>query len=339
MEKKAKKQPKVVQVKVRTFVIIAICFAVLVLSFMVVKASLKKKGAGFGGFAAFPMGPSAVSVKTETVSLDSLQDYVNTSGEVQTQSSIDVFPSIGGKIVRVYVSLGSYVKKGQRIADVDPNAPGDDYAYSPVYAPISGTVTRTPLKVGTTVMASTSITTIGDVANLQITARIPERFVGSLKKGLKADVTLQAYEDQVFSASVTRVSPVVDNMSRTKEIILNFDDKTTLVDAGMFAKIKLFTDVYEGHVTVPENCVIKTDEDNSVFILNQDGATVHKVQVKLGKSVDGRVQVLEGLQEGDRVVTEGFKVLAEGAQVMDITKGGGSQEQKEPESAEQAKAN
>ena len=193
--------------------IIIICCVVLVIGTVIGVAisTSKKNNAGFGGpgFGA-QQQTSAVSVKTQVAKKTTLHDYVNTNGEIETQSSIQVFPDIGGKIVDVKVSLGSNVKRGDIIAEIDPSSPGAQYAHSPVYAPISGTITTSPLKSGATVSTASSITTIGDVANLQVTANIPERYVAALKIGLKANIVLEAYPNVVFTATVSRVSPVIE---------------------------------------------------------------------------------------------------------------------------------
>ena len=75
---------------------------------------------------------------------------------------------------------------------------------------------------------------------MQVVAKIPERYIADLRIGQKAEVVLKAYPNDVFYANVVRISPVVDPASRTKEIILNFDKKYDKVNAGMFAKVKLF---------------------------------------------------------------------------------------------------
>ena len=308
------------KIKKSKVVVLACIAAVLVVGIYVV-ISLKTKQTGFPGMMAGKKQTGVVSVKTSTAEVQTLRDYVNTNGEIETQSSIEVFPDIGGKVVNVYVSLGSPVKRGDKIADIDPSEPGVEYEKSPVYAPISGTITKSPLKNGTTVSVSSVITTIGDVANLQITSRVPERYVASLRQGLKADISLEAYPDKIFSASVTRVSPVVDSASRTKEIILNFTGDYSLVNAGMFAKVHLYTDVYSGKVVIPSSAVIEKDESNCIYVVNEDGKTVSRREVKLGKSVDSLVQILEGLNAGEKIVVEGMRSLSDGAEILDITDG------------------
>ena len=185
-----------------------------------------------------------------------LQDYVMTSGDIQTQTSIEVFPSIGGTIVQMNVSLGSPVKKGEVIGYIDPSEPGSYYAKSPITCPISGSILTAPAKPGQKVQASSVITKIGDIENLQISAKIPERYVAELAVGQKAEIKLEAYPDVSFSASVVRISPVVDSATRTKEIILNFDKKDSRINAGMFAKVKLFTSAYKGTFAIGQDSIV-----------------------------------------------------------------------------------
>ena len=158
---------------------------------------------------------------------------------------------------------------------------------------------------------------IGDIENLQVKANVPERYVAELKPGLKAEIQLEAYPDVVFKATVSRVSPVVDKLSRTKEILLNFDKKDSRVNAGMFAKIKLYTSKYAGCVVVSKDGLVQ-DEDNVYLFVVNDDMTVSKRSVKIGKTVDSMVQVTDNLMSGERVVVEGVLSLSEGAKVIDI---------------------
>ena len=248
-----------------------------------------------------------------------LQDYVMTSGDIQTQTSIDVFPSIGGTVVQMNVSLGSPVKKGEVIGYIDPSEPGSYYAKSPITCPISGSILSAPAKPGQKVQASSVITKIGDIENLQISAKIPERYVAELAVGQKAEIKLEAYPDVSFSASVVRISPVVDSATRTKEIILNFDKKDSRINAGMFAKVKLFTSAYKGTFAIGQDSIVSNSDKNYLFVVNDDD-TVSKREVTLGKNVDGYYQILSGIEFGETVVTEGRLTLYESAKVRDREK-------------------
>ena len=273
-----------------------------------------KPGKGAWGAA----GNTEFSVVTKTVEPETLHGYIVANGEIESQNSVSVYPNVSGKIVSTAVLLGSAVKRGDVIAYVDPSQPGEYYKQSPVYAPIAGSVISTPAKNGTTVSPNTEITRIGDINNLQIVADIPERYVSFLKPGLKALVSVQAYPEEKFAATVKRVSPVVDAASRTKQIILNFDERDSKINAGMFSQIILYTKDYSGAVTVPKSALV-TNEDKYFAYVMQGDSTVEKREVSLGEEVDGIVQIVSGLRQGERVVVQGQTSLSNGAKVKDIT--------------------
>ncbi len=299
--------------------------AVLLTVFAVVFANIsarnsKKSPAAGGKRGVKGGGTTVVSVKTMNLEETTLHGYISTNGEVESQNSVSVFPDMGGKVISTSVVLGSVVKKGDIIAYVDPSEPGANYRSSPVYAPISGSIISTPLKNGTKVTTSTAIASIGDISNLQVTANVPERYVAVLKTGLKANVSVEAYPGVVFEATVTRVSPVVDAASRTKEVVLHFDRSDSRVNAGMFAKVILFTEDYSGFVVMPSDALVQNGDDYFAYIVNDDD-TVKKQKVELGKSVDGMIQITSGLKSGLKVVIQGQTTLADGSKILDITNG------------------
>ncbi len=301
------------KINVKTIVICIVCLVGLIFTFVYSKSAKKR-----GGFARPKREASAVSVRTVKAEIRTLHDYVKTNGEIECESSVDAFADIGGKVAKVYVSLGDRVNKNDVLAEVDPSEPGARYVYSKVYAPIKGTITSIPKEIGSRVSTSTAITTVGDVTNLQVRAKIPERYVAALRVGLCANVVLQAYPDEVFNATVKRISPVVDVQSRTKEVILTFDKKDSRINAGMFASIKLFTLNYTGSVTIPSSAIVEKNDSLYVFVVNEDGKTVSLREVLPGSEVDGEVQLLMGVKEGERVVYEGMRSLAEGSEIVDV---------------------
>lgn len=278
-------------------------------------------GPGKGGARGWRgAGNTIFTVRSVEAVKKTLNDYVITNGEVESQSAVEVFPSMGGKVQQINVLLGSQVKKGDVIAKIDPSEPGTKYALSPVEAPISGSIVSTPLKVGTKVTTNSAVTMIGDIDNLQISASVPERYVSELKTGLKAEITVEAYPDIIFMATVSRVSPVVDAATRTKQVIMNFDKKDSRVNAGMFAKVKLYTSKYSGKLVVPSDAIITNDDDVSYLFVVNDDYTVSRRTVKTGKAIDGMIQVTDNLMAGERVVYEGMLSLSDGANVNDLAK-------------------
>ena len=306
------------------FIVLAILIITLAIVFVSAKSG-KNKGPGAkgpGGFGGPGFGgPQETSVRTLKLEKQTLKDFVITNGEIETQTAIEVFPSIGGKVIETKVSLGSPVKQGDVIAYIDPSEPGSYYAKSPVIAPISGSIISSPVKTGQKVSMSSVITKIGDIDNLQISAKVPERYVADLEIGQKAEITLQAYEGDVFVAKVVRISPVVDAATRTKEIILNFERNYEKVNAGMFAKIKLYTNDYSGYPAVPQDSLVNNNDNYYMYVVKDDD-TVEKRQVKLGQNVDGYYQILDGVFAGETVVVEGMLTLTDGSKIRDVNKGG-----------------
>lgn len=304
--------------KVKT-ILIVVCVILITAAVIVVINVTGKKSSAMGGQGGSRRNGqrAVVTVRSEVAEVKTLNDYVITNGEVESQSAIDVFPSMSGKIAEINVMLGSQVRKGDVIARVDPSEPGTIYALSPVEAPISGSIVSSPLKIGTKVSTTSAVTMIGDIENLQISALVPERYIAELKPGLRAEISLEAYPGVIFNATISRVSPVVDAATRTKEVILNFDKRDSRVNAGMFAKIKLYTSKYSGQVVVSSDAVVLQDDDSYLYVVNDD-YTVSKRKVKVGKSVDSYIQITDNLMQGERVVVEGMLSLFDGASVNDI---------------------
>ena len=300
-------------------IIVIIIFTAAAVFFNLLSAKKKKGGAGgFGGFGGGRGQQTASAVRTVVAKNQTITDFVYTNGEIETQKSIEVFPSIGGKVVEMLVSLGSSVKQGDVIAYIDPSEPGSYYAKSPVIAPIDGSIITSPVKIGQKVNANSVITKIGDISNLQITAKVPERYVADIALGQKAEITLQAYGDEKFMASVVRISPVVDPATRTKEIILNFDKKYDKVNAGMFSRVKLFTVNYGGYPVIQQDAFVENGDEYYLYIVKDD-SSVTKRKVTRGKNIDGYYQVVDGVNNGEVVVFEGMLSLYEGARVRDIS--------------------
>lgn len=303
----------------KTLIIISSVILVTLLAIVIINKTKTTSSAMPGGFGKKDKSKTVITVKSTEAIISTLEDYVITNGEVESQSAIEVFPSMSGKITSINVMLGSHVNKGDIIAKVDPSEPGTKFSLSPVEAPISGSIVSSPSKVGTKVSTTTAITMIGDIENLQISALIPERYVAELKPGLKAEITLEAYPGYIFNASVSRVSPVVDAATRTKEIILNFDKKDSRINVGMFAKVKLYTSKYSNEIVIPKDSVVSNNDNSYIFVIN-DNSTVSKRSVKTGKTVDNFIQITDNLVKGERVVTEGILSLSDEATVNDISK-------------------
>lgn len=264
------------------------------------------------------------AVRVESLIPSDLRKFIELNGNVRAEKSMSVYPIMAGKIAGTNVQLGSKVKKGSVIAYVDPSVPGSRFALNEVIAPISGTVISTPLKEGTRVSTETAVTTIGDLSKLQVVVNIPERYVSYLRNGLAADILLEAYPDKKFSAVVSEISPVLDEATRTKEVLLSFTKMDNRINAGMFADVKLYLKKYAKVFSVPTSCIIEKAGEKFVYaILENEPNVAHITPINAGEEIQDRTivnfiapEINKALDESNvKVVVQGFETLQDGSNV------------------------
>lgn len=283
-----------------------------------------RPGGASAGTAALPQSvaaDTAIAVETYTVSPRTVQEYIKVNGDVVAERTVTMYPDASGEIVERNIAVGRYVGVDQQLAVVDPSQPGQRYSNSPVLSTIAGTVTAVHVEIGDTVTQQTAIATVGDLSNLEIVTYVPERYVASIDTGLIAELSLEAFPDELFTARVTEVSPVVDATSRTVEVSLVLSERDVRVKAGMFATMRLITREERGVLAVPPHAVTRYYEDDVVFVVSADG-TVERRSVTIGLSSNDLVQIESGVEEGESVVTAGITNVSDGATVRVVSTGG-----------------
>jgi multidrug efflux pump subunit AcrA (membrane-fusion protein) len=302
-----------------------IVIAVLIVAAVALMVGPKVLGGASGkpGAPASPGGGAQVStvysVRTQVLKVGSLRDYLDLTGEVVTETNVDIYADVGGRLSAVYVQVGDQVVKGKTlIATVDPSKPGSNYALSPVYSPLTGTVTAVNGQLGATVTTTTSLGTVGVLTDLYVDAKVPETQVASVKLGLKAEIVFEAFPGRVFQAVIQRVSPVVDTTSRTKTIRLRFLSDASSVSLGMFAKVKVYFENRPEKVLVPQEAVITRNNKPYAFVV-ADGKGVRR-EVSEGLLVDGTLEVESGLKAGEILVVKGQELLDDGSPVKVVGK-------------------
>ena len=265
------------------------------------------------------------AVRVEALTKSDLRKFIEVNGNIRAEKSMSVYPVMQGKIAGTRVHLGSSVKKGDVLLFVDPSVPGSRYALNEVLSPISGTVISIPLKEGSRVDTETAVAVIGDLSKLRIITYIPERYVSFLKQGLDAELVLEAYPDEKFKAVVAEVSPVLDEATRTKEVILNFANSDSRINAGMFAAINLYLKDFKNVYSVPTSCIIEKGGKKYVYVISdseksEDGkySKVHFTEIKAGEEIVDRtiIEFVSAESANARVVTQGFETLQDEASLI-----------------------
>ena len=267
--------------------------------------------------------PRVVPVKTADAEKQTLQAYLEVNGNIVNSNTVEVFSDVSGKLVSIKVRLGQQVTKGQIIAAVDSSMPGQNYLPRAVTAPISGTVCGVNFAEGAIVSPANSIALISANDRLKIEARIPEREVSHLRAGLTAAVLLEAYPGETFAATVREMAPAIDPQSRTKKIVLVFDNAGRGPEAGMFVRLRLNTLRYPDAVTVPGEALLQRGSETFVYVLDWNGK-VNRRPVETGVTIDGITEITAGLAGDEEVVVQGQQFLSDGAAVRVTGKAGRS---------------
>jgi multidrug efflux pump subunit AcrA (membrane-fusion protein) len=265
----------------------------------------QRSPAGDGG------GRTVITVRAAEVVTGTIENSVVINGDVLAASQVSIYPNVAGKLTQARFRVGDMVSRGQAVAMVDPSRPGEDYSESPVITTIGGTVLSAPLNPGDTVSLSTAVYVIGDLSNLVVETFVPERFSNAARRGLSAEVSLEALPGELFPAIVNEVSPVLDPASRTLRIRLRFNNRDARIRAGMFATVSLVTNTRRDVPVIPRGAVINTYGSWIVFIVDERNIARRRV-VTLGLESETLLEVLEGLELGDRVVSAGQNFLSDG---------------------------
>jgi RND family efflux transporter MFP subunit len=186
-------------------------------------------------------------------------------------------------------------------------------------APISGIVTARNYDKGD-MAGGLPILVIEQIRPVKIMINISEALFAKVRKGMKVSITLEAYGDEKFEGSISRIYPTINNTTRTFQAEVTIPNNDERVRPGMFARVTL---PYEknNRVVAPDRAVNKLmgSGDRYVYVLEADG-TVRYAKVTLGRRLDTEWEILSGLESGQTVVVKGQVALTNGCKVNVVNK-------------------
>jgi RND family efflux transporter MFP subunit len=180
-------------------------------------------------------------------------------------------------------------------------------------APISGSIARRHLNPGQHVPEDTAVFTLVRSDPLKFTGTVPEHAALAVHPGQAVRVRLEPLPGRQFQGRVVRVSPSVDVTSRTVQMEAQVPNSEGLLKPGFFARASVVLREDQGVPFVPETAVAYFAGITRVFVVG-DG-TVRERTVTLGTHVEGLVEVVKGVAEGEQVATSGLAQLRDGAAV------------------------
>jgi Cu(I)/Ag(I) efflux system membrane fusion protein len=178
-------------------------------------------------------------------------------------------------------------------------------------APLDGVVLEKMVVAGQAVTAGMKLYRLADLSTVWIEGDVFEQDLALVRTGAPARVELAAYPGRPFTGRVSFVYPVVDPQSRTARVRVVLANPGRVLKPGMYGTLYFDTQLGTTLLSVPAEAVVMTGERNLVFVVSAGGALEPR-QVTLGARAGQRVEVLSGLEEGDRIVASAnFLVDAE----------------------------
>jgi HlyD family secretion protein len=185
-------------------------------------------------------------------------------------------------------------------------------AYSGIKSPINGVVTDRPLYPGEMAAAGTPLLTVMDISTVVARAHIPQQSAALLKSGDKATITVPGM-DQPISGKVSLVSPALDPNSTTVEVWVQIKNPRERLKPGSSVQVSMVARSLPDALAVPVAALL-TAQDGVTSVMVEGACPESKTasdrcalqrEVKTGIRDDERVQITDGLREGDRVVASG----------------------------------
>lgn len=188
--------------------------------------------------------------------------------------------------------------------DADPRA--QDAV--PVTTAIGGTVVDRLVSPGAAVTTGTPLFVVSDLAAVWVIAQVDERHAGRLARGGAARVSVSAYPGETFDGTIDAVGDTVDAATRRVTVRITVPNQDRRLKIDMFATVALGDAAPRAVLAVPSGAVQQMEGETVVFIRRADGR-FHRQAIHAGPDADGWVEVIDGVAEGDEVVSAGAFLL------------------------------
>jgi RND family efflux transporter MFP subunit len=194
---------------------------------------------------------------------------------------------------------------------------------SSLRAPFDGWIVKRSVDVGALVGPSVAGFTIADTKSVRAVFGVPDNAIGRVKLGQRQTITTDVFPE-AFTGRVTAISPAADPKSRVYSVEVTVPNPKNQLKAGMIASLAMGGKILPSSVlAVPLSAVIRDPQNPEAFAVllaegSGDPATVRSRSVELGDAYGNMIQVLGGVNAGERVVTSGSTLVKSGEKVRVI---------------------
>ena len=180
-----------------------------------------------------------------------------------------------------------------------------------VRSPVAGTIIERTVSAGAVVTPSDSLYVISDLRSLWVIAQVPEQHLSLLRSGLTVEVSVRAYPDKTFPARITTIGDALDPETRTVEVRCELNNPGRQLKTEMFATLTIHTGGGREAVVAPLEALQNVDGEEVVFV-PEGRVSFRARRVRVGPHSDSVVEIVSGLQAGEKVVVAGaFRLKSE----------------------------
>jgi membrane fusion protein (multidrug efflux system) len=185
---------------------------------------------------------------------------------------------------------------------------------SRMHAPFDGMLSARMVSPGQFIMKGTPLATLVALDPVKVEFSVPERFIGQLRTGQTVDLRVAAFPSEGFRGEVYFIAPQVDPILRTATVRAQIANPDHKLRPGMFASLDLTLKVRAAAIVVPEPALMHQGERVMVYIVDAESKAQLR-PVRPGLRLDGWVEIVEGLKEGEAVIVEGHQKARPGGDV------------------------
>ena len=176
-----------------------------------------------------------------------------------------------------------------------------------------GYITERLIEVGDRVTANQQVYTIEDFSPLLIRVFVPTSDSIKLEPGMRTEVTTEIMEGAIFEGKVKLINPRIDVQSGTVKVTVEVFDETMMLKPGMFVEAKIVIGKKEDVLVIPRKSILFKQNKTYVFVMDRN--QVSQREVELGLTEEDHVEILNGLDQGEVIVTVGVEGLEDGERV------------------------
>jgi len=210
-----------------------------------------------------------------------------------------------------YLSAQASVKRVKVLVDIAKT----QLSKTRIRAPFNGQIAARMIETGQLISAGQALMKIIDPNPMRVKIWLSENDYVRLDKSDSVSIVMEAYPEEVFTGKIDRIDIAADERTNTFCIEIFIDNPNLAFKAGMTAKVRIITSTIPSAILIPQSTVLYRSDREEVFIIGADNRAVLR-KVKLGLSLDERIEVREGLAAGDQLVITGGQYLKPGDKIL-----------------------